>query len=76
MAVGSVGALYRYDVEAADPDAGDTVTFALTTAPTGMTIDTATGEIGWTPSDTQGGPHDVLRRAGVLDVEPCSGGRR
>ena len=31
-------AAYSYDVHATDPDVGDTLTYSLTTAPTGMTI--------------------------------------
>jgi RHS repeat-associated protein len=58
----AVDQAYRYDVEAADPDAGDTLTFSLVTAPAGMTIDAATGVVQWTPSDTQGGPHSVSLR--------------
>ncbi|MGH9387269.1 MAG: PKD domain-containing protein [Vicinamibacterales bacterium] len=52
--------LYIYAVEAVDPDAGDILTFSLPTAPTGMTIDSASGLIHWTPSGTQLGSHDVV----------------
>jgi hypothetical protein len=38
---------YEYTVTAADPD-GDTLTFALETVPSGMTIDAASGRIAWT----------------------------
>ncbi len=48
----SENTLYRYQVVANDPD-GDVLTYALATAPSGMTIDSATGEIQWTPN-TQG----------------------
>jgi hypothetical protein len=51
-----------YDVEATDADAGDVLTFALDTAPVGMTIDTATGLIEWTPTPAQIGTHDVTVR--------------
>ena len=54
---GSVGLSYTYDLEASDPDAGDTLTYSLRSAPTGMAIDPATGEIRWTPSSS--GPADV-----------------
>ncbi len=37
---------YFYDVEASDPD-GDVLTYALAAAPSGMTIDSATGLIDW-----------------------------
>lgn len=53
----SLGGAYSYDVEASDIDAGDTLTFTLLTAPTGMTIDSATGVISWVPDAT--GPADV-----------------
>ncbi|MCI0655161.1 MAG: Ig domain-containing protein [Methylococcaceae bacterium] len=45
----SVGQPYSYDVDATDPDAGDVLTYTLTTAPAGMTIDSVTGLIDWTP---------------------------
>jgi hypothetical protein len=47
-----VGVLYTYNVEATDTD-GDTLTYSLTSNPTGMTIDSSTGIISWTP-DTAG----------------------
>jgi len=40
---------YTYDVEATDPN-GDTLTYSLTTSPTGMTINSNTGVITWTPA--------------------------
>ena len=43
------GAAYTYDVEATDPN-GDTLTYSLTTSPTGMTINSNTGVINWTPA--------------------------
>ena len=51
--------LYSYDVDATDPDAGDTLTFALDTAPAGMTIDPASGLIEWTPTNAQVGDNAV-----------------
>ena len=42
-----VGQQYVYDVDAGDPE-GDTLTYELTDAPEGMTIDPATGRIEWT----------------------------
>lgn len=41
--------LYTYNVEAADAD-GDTLTYSLTSGPTGMTINSSTGVISWTPN--------------------------
>jgi hypothetical protein len=54
----TVDALYTYDVNATDSD-GDTLTYSLTTNPTGMTIDSATGVISWTPNSSQIGDNDV-----------------
>ncbi len=54
------GQAYTYDVDASDPDPGDTLTFSLITAPGGMTIHPATGVIGWVPDATQGGDHTVV----------------
>ncbi|HVJ61263.1 MAG TPA: putative Ig domain-containing protein, partial [Tahibacter sp.] len=45
----SVGTLYQYDVDATDAD-GDTLVYSLVQAPGGMTIDTTTGLVAWTPS--------------------------
>ena len=42
---------YR-DVDASDAD-NDTLTYYLIDSPTGATIDSATGEINWTPNDSQ-----------------------
>jgi len=41
--------LYTYNVVATDTD-GDTLTYSLTSSPTGMTIDSSTGVISWTPN--------------------------
>ena len=42
------GATYTYDVEATDPNE-DALTYSLTVSPTGMTINSTTGVITWTP---------------------------
>ncbi len=48
------GGQYAYLVQATDPD-GDPVTYALDTAPPGMSIDAATGQVRWiVPSNVQG----------------------
>lgn len=44
---------YTYNVNATDPD-GDTLTYSLTTKPTGMTINSTTGLINWTPTTSTG----------------------
>jgi len=41
--------LYTYNVVATDTD-GDTLNYSLTSNPTGMTIDSSTGVISWTPN--------------------------
>ena len=54
----TAGALYTYDVNAADPDVGDTLAYSLTTKPDDMTINSATGLIQWKP--TQVGDNKVV----------------
>ena len=53
----TVGAAYTYNVTATDPD-GNTLTFSLTIIPPGMTINSSTGLISWTP--TAAGDYDVI----------------
>jgi hypothetical protein len=55
----TAGQSYTYDVDATDPDLGDTQTWSLTTSPAGMTIDAATGVIDWTPTMAQLGDQPV-----------------
>src|SRR5262249_60384398 len=57
-----VGQAYNYDADATDPE-GDAVTFALTAAPAGITIDPATGVISWTPAAAQVGGQPVTLTA-------------
>ena len=52
------GVVYTYDVEATDPN-GDTLTYSLTTSPTGMTINSTNGVISWTPTEGQVGENEV-----------------
>ncbi len=58
----TVGQLYSYDADASDPDAGDTLTFSLTVAPSGMAINSSTGLIQWTPASGQVGGNSVTVR--------------
>lgn len=51
----SAGAPYAYPVRASDPDAGDALIYSLSTAPSGMSINAATGAIAWSPSAAQSG---------------------
>jgi len=53
------GAVYTYDVEATDPNE-DTLTYSLTVSPTGMTINSITGAITWTPTESQIGENEVV----------------
>ncbi|MHC4430577.1 MAG: cadherin-like domain-containing protein [Planctomycetota bacterium] len=57
-----VWALYAYDVEAKDPDPGDSLIYALTKKPKGMTIDRNTGLIEWKPTSAQAGDFDISVR--------------
>ena len=54
------GVLYKYDVNATDPDAEDTLTYSLTTKPADMTINSATGLIQWKPTEAQVGINEVV----------------
>jgi RHS repeat-associated protein/uncharacterized repeat protein (TIGR01451 family) len=49
---------YTYVVVATDPE-NDPLDYMLTTAPAGMTIDSVTGAITWTPTQNDLGPHTV-----------------
>ncbi len=54
-----VWASYTYDVEAKDPDPGDSLVYSLTKEPEGMTIDENTGLIEWRPTSAQAGTFDI-----------------
>lgn len=58
----TVGALYRYDSLAVDPNS-DPLTYTLTTSPAGMTVDPLVGTIVWSPQANQNGSFDVALRA-------------
>jgi VCBS repeat-containing protein len=62
VTMATAGQPYSYDVDASDPDTGDVLTFSLSLAPAGMTIDATTGLIQWTPTPTQVGNHSVTVR--------------
>jgi uncharacterized protein (TIGR03790 family) len=51
---------YFYDVDAEDEDAGDTLLYSLDLKPQGMTIDEATGEISWLPTNVDTGEIEVI----------------
>jgi hypothetical protein len=68
----TVGQAYTYDVNATDPDAGDTLTYSLDVAPAGMTIDSGTGVISWTPVAGQEGANNVTARVTDSGTPPLS----
>lgn len=59
---------YTTDVDATDAD-GDTLTYALTVAPSGATIGATSGIVAWTPSGTQTGA-----QAFTVEVTDGAGG--
>lgn len=67
-------ASYSYDVNATDPDVGDVLTYSLDIKPAGMSIDSATGLIAWTPGGAQVGPQPVMARVtdqtGLFATQP------
>ena len=72
ITVATVDVLYNYNVVATDPNEEDTLTYTLTTSPTGMTIDSATGVISWTPNSGQIGDNNVtveVSDGGLLDTQ-------
>ncbi len=52
--------LYSYDVNAIDPDVGDTLTYSLSTKPADMTINPATGLIMWQPGSDKGETNEIV----------------
>ena len=52
------GQRYQYQVEAEDPD-DDPLTYALDRGPAGMTIDSKSGLLSWSPKPAQAGSHEV-----------------
>jgi hypothetical protein len=67
----TVGVQYSYDVDATDT-AGQTLTYALTQAPTGMIIDATTGLITWTPTAAQQGANPVTVQVTDNGTPPLS----
>ncbi len=64
-----VGAVFAYNATATDAD-GDTVSFSVAAGPAGLTIEPVTGQVRWTPTAAQLGPHDVSFR--VTDARGAS----
>src|SRR5262249_60808912 len=48
------GSAATFTAVATDPDAGQTLTYSLTAAPSGATINAGTGGVSWTPSEALG----------------------
>ncbi|MEW5937161.1 MAG: putative Ig domain-containing protein, partial [Candidatus Thermoplasmatota archaeon] len=53
ITVAKPGEEYLYAIAATDEDAGDMLTYSLSKAPEGMSIDRRTGRITWTPMEAQ-----------------------
>lgn len=62
MKTARVGKEYLYAAEATQDGAqpGDTILYSLSKNPAGMTIESQTGAVSWTPAAGQEGPHDVI----------------
>ena len=64
----SEGQAFTYDIDATD-DGSDTLTYHLTQAPSGMSIDASSGVIGWTP-----GANHIPSAAVTVQVSDGRGG--
>jgi len=68
----AVGQSYTYNVKASDPD-NDRLAYDLLIAPTGMTIDAASGKITWSPTEDRKGDTvvavQVRDEVGAADVQ-------
>jgi hypothetical protein len=53
------GGVYRYMVEATDPEGDAPLRYELLQSPDGMRIDPYSGELQWRPSANQAGKHTV-----------------
>jgi hypothetical protein len=53
------GGLFRYHVEARDPDGDRNLRYRLDAGPDGMTVDSIVGRIEWRPTVEQAGVHQV-----------------
>jgi RHS repeat-associated protein len=73
VTTGTEGVRYTYDADATDPDPGNLLTYGLDTGPDGMTVEAATGLVGFTPSSAQVGALSVVLRvsdsAGGIDLQ-------
>ena len=60
---------YTYSIQASDVD-GDTLTYSLITGPEGMSVDSATGLVAWSPTQD-----DLGSRTVIVDIEDGKRGR-
>lgn len=67
ITVATEGVPYSTDVEATDPDL-DPLTYSLTVAPVGMSVEPSTGVVSWTPGYEQAGDHPVTVLASDGDL--------
>jgi hypothetical protein len=59
----TVGTEYRYDADATDADpAGDTLTWSKVSGPDALSIDSSSGLVTWTPTDSDSDPTNVTIR--------------
>jgi len=56
------GVIYSYTLTATDADPGTSLTYSLDTKPVGMSVNTSSGLITWTPSAAQSGNQAVTAR--------------
>ncbi len=66
LADATVRTPYKIELEATDPDIGDNIEFTLVNAPVGVTLDSFTGRLSWTPFTTQVGMHEITLRINDL----------
>lgn len=64
--------LFSFDIEMPDEDL-EILTYSLVTGPEGMTIDSLTGVINWTPAHTQRGEHEVVISIEYYGLSPDTG---
>src|SRR5207302_2487672 len=65
---GQVHAAYTYDADATDAD-GDSLTFSVVAGPQGLSVNSASGGVSWTPIQQQVGDQQV-----ILQVSDGRGG--
>ena len=61
------GELFSLTISAVDPEGDTPITYALVSAPVGMTIDPNSGLVEWTPDETTGGTNVVAQVAATAN---------